>query len=146
MEESAGQTTDDFEAKTLPDAHCALIGRHNEVELHGAETAFAGAFQGMRAHQSRDAAAGGLTRRHIATISCVRSAALLVSPEIVSADKAAGILDNEDFVSGREPVVERLSLGEIAGQGIGLPGADGGFEDAPDGVAVRLDCRTHGHV
>jgi len=39
--EGAGKAADDFEAEALPQADGALVGADDEIELHGAETAFA---------------------------------------------------------------------------------------------------------
>jgi len=136
MEEGLGQAAYGFEAEILPDANGALVGTYYEVELHSAKAALAGALQGMGAHGPGEAAAGSLRGGHVTAVGHVIAAALLIGAEEVGGDYMAMVIGDKDFVAGGEPIDEGLVAGEIAGKGIGFAGADGGFEDAPNGIAI----------
>ena len=56
MKKCFGKAPDDFKFEALPQTHGALVGAHHKIELHGAKTAFLGAFQRMRAHRARNPA------------------------------------------------------------------------------------------
>src|SRR5277367_3682604 len=55
--EGSGKATDNFEAEFFPEAHGHFVGTDDDVELHGAEAAFAGAVERMGAHRAGDATA-----------------------------------------------------------------------------------------
>src|SRR5229473_3323059 len=136
MMERAGKTADDLEAETLPERRGALVGAHHKIKLHGGEAALARAIEGMRAHRTRHAAAGGSGSSYVAAVGYVRAAALLVGLQKIRANNVGVLFRDEDFVPGSKPVIEGFLTRHIARQGVRLAGANGGLQDRPDGVGV----------
>src|SRR5260370_16387365 len=136
MMERAGKPADNFESEAAPQRNGAVISAHHKIKLHGLEAAFAGALQRMRAHGASHAPAGGPRSRDVATVGDVRAAALLVGLQEISAENLGICLCDEDFMLGSEPISERFLAAPLSRQAVGLPSANGGLQNRPNGIGV----------
>ena len=134
--EGFGQATYDFKAEFLPKADGNFVCADDDVELHGAKAAVSSSIERMRAHGAGNATSRSPGSGHVSTIGNMAASALLVGAEVISAEDFSVFFGNECLVIGRVPVFERLLAGEVAREGIGFSGADGGFENLPDGVCI----------
>lgn len=145
MVEGFGQAAHDFEAEFLPEVDGDFIGADDDVELHGAEAAFAGAIERVGAHGAGDATACGPGRGHVPAVGDVAASALLVGAQVVGAEDFSVFFGDKCFVMRRVPVLKCLLAGEVAREGVGFTGADNGFENFPCGVCVMDGGRTNGN-
>lgn len=136
MEEGAGQAADNGEAEALPEVKGRLVGADNKIELHGAKAAGFRVFERVAAHGTGDAAADSPGRGHVAAVGHVRAGALLVGVEEVGAENFLVVFGDEDMVARSVPVSESLLASEVARQGVGFAGANGGFENFPDSIVI----------
>src|SRR6266849_10149973 len=136
MMERAGKTADDLEAETLPERRGALVGAHHKIKLHGGEAALARAIEGMRAHRTRHAAAGGSGSSYVAAVGYVRAATLLVGLQKIRANNVGVLFRDEDFVPGSKPVIEGFLARHLSRQRVCLAGADRRFQNRPNEIGV----------
>lgn len=141
----AGQPADDFELQTLPQPYRALVGADDEIKLHSAEAAGSGVLEGVQAHRTGDAAAAGPRCGHVTAIGDMCAAAFLIRSQIIRADNFAIFFRDENFVSWRVPVCERVRARHFARKSVGLSGANHRLKNSPDRVVIRFRCLANFH-
>lgn len=149
MQKCFGKLADDAETVFLPQANGAFVGADDEVELHGLEAAGASVIEGMDAHRACDASPNGRRGGDITTICNVRATASLVRLQKVCAEDDAFLLGNENLVFIGKPIKKCFFSAQVSWQRVGIAGANDGFENAPDRVAiarVSMANREHGHM
>src|SRR6185437_1683219 len=61
---------------------------------------------------------------------------------IIGADDSAARFSDENRMFRRAPIGQRIGAGDVARLWIGLAGAEGWLQDAPDGIVVVRRCRA----
>ena len=90
----------------------------------------------MRTHRLRHATTKRVRRDHVTAIGDMGAASAVVCAQIVGSDDGPGILRHKHGVGWRAPVGEGVLARDVTRDGVGLPGAEGRLEDAPDSVVV----------
>lgn len=108
MLKRARKPADDFKSQTLPQCDGPFIGADHKIELHGLESAFAGAIEGMRAHLASHAPAGCPGSGDVSAIGYVRAAALLIGLQKVCAHNLDVVFRDENLMPGSKPILERV--------------------------------------
>src|SRR6185437_13894524 len=106
MCERTRESTDDLESARLPETHGSLVGRHDEVELHGSETGLDRTLQRVLAHRPADTASTGRRRNDVAAVRNVGTTALVVGFEEVRADNLSVVDRHVNRMPRLEPVGE----------------------------------------
>ena len=143
--EGAWQTAHDFEAEFLPEADGLFICADDNIELHGAKASCSGVVERMGAHGAGDASARCPICGHVSAVGYVAASALLVGAQIVGSEDFSVFFRDKCFVMGCVPVFEGVLAREVAREGVGFSGADGGFEDLPHCVSVHHGGRANGN-
>ena len=123
------QVADDLIAELLPQSDCPFISGDNEIELHGTKTEFDSDSLRVLAHPPRDSASSGLFACDVSTVADVGAAACLVLLDVICAKNAGFILEDENRLLRREPVVEPRIAGDIGINRIGIPSPEDRLED-----------------
>jgi len=101
MKECFRKSANNREAKALPQAHGSFIRADNEIELHGAKTAFPRTVQRVRAHRSGNTTASRRKRCHVTAVGYMRPATLLVRLQKISSKDFAVLFCDENLMLRR---------------------------------------------
>jgi hypothetical protein len=134
----SGQSADDAKAELLPKANRWLVGRDDEVELHGAEADSACLIEGVLAHASAHTEPASRRQHHKSRVGDVAAECGLVRLENVSANNTTVALGNVGVGVGAKPVSQCLVARGVRGESVGVAGSNDRVEDFPDGVLISF--------
>src|SRR5262249_25540638 len=116
--------------------HSAFVGADHEIELHGAKAGTSRTLQRINAHRSRNAPADGPGSCHITAVGNVSPTSTLIRLQKVGPDDGIPVLGYENVMASLEPVSERLTLRQVARDGVRLASRKNWLQDRPDGRPV----------
>ncbi len=140
MQKRIWQPAHNRKAAALPQPYGILVCSHHKIELHGPKCTRFRAFDGMFAHHPRKASSLRRCRGHVAAIGHVRSAALLIRLQKISADDFSILFGDKHLMVGSHPIGQHFLFAHFAWQRVGLSSAHNGLQNPPDRVRI---CRLH---
>ncbi len=127
-----------FKSKPLPQCDGAFVRAHHKIELHGVESALAGAIEGVRAHRPSYASTGCPGSGDVSAIGYMRAAALLIGLQEVRAYELGVLFRDENLVQGSKPILECVLAPHIPRQRVRLAGTNGRLENRPNRIGVDM--------